>query len=421
MTEESALPSTRFIATGLAVASLAIWFGPAYGQLPDHGDTPYYLNYARAMFNGQVPWRDIAIEYPPLALPLFVVPYLFGRTPESYVFAFMTLMGMINAGMVATTVTAVAKAGRGRKEQLGAGVLVAGAPALIGAGIAISRFDLWPTFLVAVGLLALVRGQTQLAAGVLAAGAAAKIWPGLMLLPVLALAHRRGGRRELTGAVTMAVLLGGLPFAIAFAIAGSGFIDSFEYHLLRPLQIETLGSSVLVAVWRFAGIGGPFTDEVSFGSFNLEGPGVGLVTTASAAASLTLILLANFLGARRVIKATDDDQAMNAAIRFGFAAVLGLVAFGKVMSPQFLLWLLPMPFLLGRARWATAGVLLGTMGLTGLLFADYYRFVKEMDPLWTAILLVRNLLLAGLTMWMGAELSPGGPKDKRALRFIHGS
>ena len=397
---ESAFPSTRFIATGLAVASLAIWFGPAYAQLPDHGDTGYYLNYARAMFNGQIPWRDIGIEYPPLALQLFVVPYLFGRTPESYVFAFMTLMGMINASLVATTVTAVARAGRGRKDQLGAGALVAAAPALIGAGIALTRFDLWPTLLIAVGLLALARGQTQLAAGVLAAGAAAKIWPGLMLFPVLALAYRRGGRRELTGAVAMAVLMGGVPFAIALVIAGSGFIDSFEYHLHRPLQIETLGSSVLVSLWRFAGIGGPFNDEVSFGSFNLEGPGVGLVTTASAAASLSLILLANFLGARRVIKATDDDRAMNAAIRFGSAAVLSLVAFGKVMSPQFLLWLLPIPFLLRHARWATAGVLLGAMALTGLLFADYYRFVKEMEPLWTAILLVRNLLLAGLTIWL---------------------
>lgn len=392
--------STRSIGTGLALASLLIWFGPAYAQLPDHGDTPVYISYARAIFSGQVPWRDIGIEYPPLALPTFLIPYLFARTPEGYLIAFMAMMAVINAGLIMTTVAAVAEAGGGRREQLGAGALIAAAPVLIGAGTAVSRYDLWPTLLVAIALLAMLRGNTRWSAGALGAGAAAKIWPGLMLLPVLALAYRRGGRPELTRAAAMAVIFGGLPFAIAFAIGGDGFIDSFEYHLRRPLQIESLGSVLLVSMWRFAGIGGPLQDEVSFGSFNPEGPGVTLMTGISEVLSLSLILIASFLGARRVISVGNDDQATRAAIRFGFAAVLALVAFGKVMSPQFLLWLLPLPFLLTGKRWLIAGVILAAIGLTGVLFLDYYRFVKEMEPLWTAIFLFRNLVLAGLALWM---------------------
>lgn len=402
------MKSTRSIAWGLAFVSLLIWFGPAYAQVWEHGDTPVYMNYARAMFNGLLPWKDIAIEYPPLALPLFLIPYFFGRAQENYLFAFMTLMALVNAGVVVATVTAVAHAGRARMEQVAAGAIVAAAPVLIGTGIALSRYDLWPTLLVVLAMLAMFRGKNRWAAGLLAAGAAAKIWPGLMMLPVLALAYRRGGRRELIGAATTAALVAGIPFAIALAIGGEGFVSFFAYHLQRPLQIESFGSALLVALWRFLGIGGPFHEAVSFGSFNLEGPGVSVVATATGAFSLSLILLANFLGTRRVMTANDDKEAVHAAVGFGFAAVLALMAFGKVMSPQFLLWLVPMPFLLGRRRWATAGVLVVMLGLTGVFFLDYYRYVRELDPLWTAILFVRNLVLGGLTIAMLFRLEARG-------------
>ncbi len=206
----------------------------------------------------------------------------------------------------------------------------------------------------------------------------------------------------------MVALFGGLPFVLAIAIGGNGFIDSIEYHLGRPLQIESFASVFLVSLWRFAGIGGPFADEVSFGSFNLEGPGVHLAATASALFSLFLVVIANFLGAWRVIAAADDDQAVRNAVRFGFAAVIAFVTFGKVLSPQFLLWLLPMPFLLDRRQWVTALGLALAMGLTGLFFLDYYRFVREFDPLWTAIILIRNLLLAGVTL--GLLFGPVGAR-----------
>ena len=37
-------------------------------------DTPVYVQYASAMVNGEVPYRDFRLEYPPGALPMFVLP-----------------------------------------------------------------------------------------------------------------------------------------------------------------------------------------------------------------------------------------------------------------------------------------------------------------------------------------------------------
>ena len=37
-------------------------------------DTPVYERYGDAMADGQVPYRDFGVEYPPAALPVFVIP-----------------------------------------------------------------------------------------------------------------------------------------------------------------------------------------------------------------------------------------------------------------------------------------------------------------------------------------------------------
>src|SRR5438132_1067040 len=47
------------------------WF--ARGQIID---TPVYEHYGDAMAQGRVPYRDFSVEYPPGALPTFVLPAL---------------------------------------------------------------------------------------------------------------------------------------------------------------------------------------------------------------------------------------------------------------------------------------------------------------------------------------------------------
>ena len=39
-------------------------------------DTPRYQDFGDAMMSGQVPYRDFGVEYPPGALPVFVLPSL---------------------------------------------------------------------------------------------------------------------------------------------------------------------------------------------------------------------------------------------------------------------------------------------------------------------------------------------------------
>src|SRR5690242_10483528 len=46
-------------------------------------DTPVYQAYGDAVEGGAVPYRDFSLEYPPGALPVFVVPSLLSRSGDA--------------------------------------------------------------------------------------------------------------------------------------------------------------------------------------------------------------------------------------------------------------------------------------------------------------------------------------------------
>ena len=73
-----------FAAAGLFLACWALvhtWFW-RHGQLVDW---PTYRRYGTAIVDhGRVPYRDFAVEYPPGALPVFVVPAPFADYASAF-------------------------------------------------------------------------------------------------------------------------------------------------------------------------------------------------------------------------------------------------------------------------------------------------------------------------------------------------
>ena len=65
-------------AAGLFFASWGILHHAFYArdQIPD---TPIYERYGDLMRDGRLPYRDFGVEYPPGALPAFVLPSLLSR------------------------------------------------------------------------------------------------------------------------------------------------------------------------------------------------------------------------------------------------------------------------------------------------------------------------------------------------------
>lgn len=365
-------------------------------------DTPVYRQYGQAMLDGRVPYRDFELEYPPGALPAFLLPAL--APGDDYRAAFELLMAFCGAGAVALAVLALALAGVSEAKLAAAASLAGVAPLALGS-VVLTRFDLWPALLVAAALAALAGGRDRLGLGLIALAVAAKLYP-LVLVP-LALAHvarRRGGR---AAAVCLGVFLLVLAACLApfAALSPDGLAAALERQTGRPLQIESLGASLLLAAHR-AGWYEP-TVVSSFGSQNFTGSLPDTIATVQTALQVAAVVGVWLLFALR----RRDAAGLLAA---SAAAVAVFVALGKVLSPQFLIWLVPLvPLAAGRRGAAAAALFLAVLVLTRLWFPTEYWELVGLAPGPSWLLLARNLLLVALAAVLVAAIPRPPARSRR--------
>jgi len=100
-------------------------------------------------------------------------------------------------------------------------------------------------------------------------------------------------------------------------------------------------------------------------------------------------------------------------VRWSAAALVAFVALGKVLSPQFLIWLVPLVPLVAGRRGVLASALLATaIVLTQLWFPFRYWDVVALEPVgW--LVLVRDLLLVALYAILLVALSRQGREAAR--------
>jgi hypothetical protein len=351
-------------------------------------DTPVYERYGSAMNSGQVPYRDFSVEYPPGALPVFVLPALGGTRGDSYRRRFEALMALLGELMLVSIAVALVALGAGRRWLLAALGFAAVAPLLLGP-VVLSRFDLWPAALTAVALAALVSDRLRLGHAVLGAAIAAKLFAAVLVPIALVYVWRRRGRREalLCGALLVGVVAAVfVPFLV---IAPHGIWDSLSNQASRPLQIESLGAALLLASHHVFGTG--VTMESSHGSQNLAGPTPDAFALAQALLQISALAAVWILFARGPATRTRLLYA-------SAAALVAFVALGKVLSPQFLIWLIPVAPLLRGRRGATAClVLAAALVLTQLWFPyRYWDLALHFGTLESWLVLLRDLVLLAL-------------------------
>ena len=346
-------------------------------------DTPVYQRYGEAMTAGQVPYRDFRPEYPPAALPAFLLPAL--GPSDDYRTLFEILMLACGMGIVALVAATLVRVGVAGRELYAYVALAALAPLALGS-VVLTRFDLWPALLTVAALAALVSGRDRLGLGVLGLATAAKLYPAVLLPVALVYAARRGRQNVLAALVSFvgALLLCFLPFLL---LAPEGVWASIERQTGRPLQIESLGAALLLA-GKQLGLYEP-TVVSTFGSQNVSG------SLPDRLASLQTLLQIVAVVAVWVAVARARDPI--AGLLCGSAAaVVAFVAFGKVLSPQFLIWLVPLVPLAAAVSGLGITVLFVTaLVLTQLWFPTRYWDVVDLGAVgW--LVLVRDLVLVGL-------------------------
>lgn len=335
------------------------------------------------------------VEYPLPAVLVVAVPWLLvvgagaeGMYPDA-------VLALSLAADAAFTVLLARQGSPGRSAGLAVWIL---AVPLLGA-TTYARFDLVPGLLAGVSVLVLAR-QPRVAAGVAAVATGLKLWP-VLVLP--ALAARRSTRGRVLAVVTAT---GALLVAVSLAVAGWGrLLSPLTWQADRGLQIESVAATPAMVAWVLR----PDDYAIAYSehnAFEVTGPGTGLLLQAADLAPLLVLpgLLALWLVAFR----RRGDLAVDTVAWTALGAVTLLLATSKVLSPQYLLWLLP----LAAACVAAAGcghglrawsvVLLAATALTQLVFPELYVHLTDAGAQTGRAVLAlaaRNVLVVALTTW----------------------
>ncbi|MDQ0984024.1 glycosyltransferase 87 family protein [Streptomyces sp. V2I9] len=357
-----------------------------------------YRAWYATLLTGTYPLDDVTWQYPPGAALAILSPALLPFW--EYATALFVLVLVCDALVVVLLLYAGRRPGT---RTAGAWVWVVGVP-LLGPTV-YARYDLMVTAVAVAALLAGVREPRAL--GVLAAfGALLKGWPVLLLVGV-----RKGWP---TRAAWGAAALGAAGLAAAFALWMPGAFAFLAFQRDRGTEVESLGALVFHVARHFGWEG---RVELRYGSLEFLGPHVELVSTlALGLAALALVwLLVWRLRARTFTVHTPAEAA--------FTAVLLFTVTSRVISPQYVVWLVGLAaaclVFRGAAMTLPAVLVVVSAGVTLLEFPIGFGQVVASDAWGVALLVVRNGLLVAASLIAARRLwrstVPGRPGDRAAV------
>ncbi|MFJ4845887.1 MULTISPECIES: glycosyltransferase 87 family protein [unclassified Streptomyces] len=347
-----------------------------------------YHGWYDVLRSGTFPLHDVTWQYPPAAALAVLSP---GLLPFlDYTTAFFWLASV--ADVVTFAMLLHGSRGEGRR-QAGVWVWVVGVPLL--GPTAYARYDVMVTAVAVAALLATVR-RPRVAGALIAFGAMLKVWPVLLLTGVR-------DRRVWTAAVAGAGVL-----ALGFWLWMPGAFAFLRFQGERGTEVESLGSLVF-HIARHHGWQGQVL--LNYGSVEFLGPYVALVSDIALTLTVTAFawLLLWRLRARTLDAATPFDAA--------FTAVLLFTTTSRVISPQYMIWLIGMAAVCLTLRASVMAVpavlVIVATGVTLYEFPIRFGDVVTSTPLGITLLVVRNGLLVAACvvacrrLWTSTARDPG--------------
>jgi hypothetical protein len=202
----------------------------------------------------------------------------------------------------------------------------------------------------------------------------------------------------------------GLGFVPMAMLSPDALADVLRYHSVRGLHIESTYGALIAIVDAVGGHAPGAT--LSFGSFNLDGP---LPAALARASSFFLVasLAALTFGIARAPATDDRGRADRIAL-----ALLGGVGcvwlFGKVFSPQYMTWAIPLVLAVSaplgkKLTWA----LVAAMAVSQLYLRGFYDYVTSEHALGVATLALRLSILVVMAFLIVRGLLKPAPVRSR--------
>ncbi len=354
--------------------ALVFWLGNGATKLLPHTQC-LFLGTA----SSPLPFHTLPLEYPPLTVAIFSLALFAPILYYQVLFAFWMAL---TAALIYWLLL---------RYGPGGSALAFAFYALVGAwATAEGRFDMVPAALTLLCLIAAERKHWTIAYIALVFGVLLKIYP-ILFLPALFIAEQRDAQlfhipppsltlktahvelwrtlREARhwrwkNALIFLALLVGVTGIFALLDFQGAIISQVAYFAQRPVQIESMGSTIL---WMATKLGFPAHVAYTFGSLNIISPWDNAVSLLFEVAFLLGYAYTLLIQWRGKIDLTQSCIVL----------LLIFMAGGKVFSPQYLIWIIPLLAYNG----AYDMFWLLTWGIISLLTTIIYPYLYTRAPI----------------------------------------
>jgi uncharacterized membrane protein len=385
----------------LVFSLIALHYYPAQGQME------YQIDLSLKILSGQAPYVDFTSEYPPLALLSYLLPALLFRSQVAYYVAFVVelLIFDILAIILIARISPRFRISVTQSLSMHALVILAVGP------IIVVTYDIIPAVLVLAALTFFVNGRTNLAWTFIGLGLMTKLYP-IIIAPFFLFYHLRQMQYKQIAKGIMIFVIIVLALSLPWLLLNTrGYLTLFTYHLERGLHSESTYGSILL----FGKILGLIKVEgiYNFGSWNLYSPLANQLATVSFVIMAGLLSIVYLLYARALLRVTSNPktvflQSEHAAtlLQYVLAAIFIFILFGKVFSPQYMIWLCPLlPLVTGRWKIPLYTVFCVAGAFSQIVYPYYYQLFEGNSPPLVVMMVARNflLLVAGVLLLLPRE------------------
>lgn len=340
--------------------------------------TPSLIEFVAAQQIDQ-PYHTLPLEYPLLAMLCFSLGLIVPANWYIHAFAIEMLV-------IAGCIYVVLQRWRSRRAALAYSLyLVVGAFSLLG-----TRFDIVPAGLTLFAVICAGHKRWNWAFVFLALATLWKFYPMILLAPFLLAQQQETPDRWYVWNrwQPIALFMGICVFvmAVSLLLNAAGTVNPLTYFTNRPVEIESLSASRL---WLSSLMSGkPLEYTFSFGSLNVA-------NSSSSRPFETALLVVGLLSTYWLQWRGRIDLAMASLL-----TLLIVIVTGKVFSPQYLIWVIPLVAYVGQSkpRWLLFWILVGllTSWIFPFLWMDMLTFpipYLPQIPLFHVAIAVRNLLV----------------------------